>query len=259
MCYNNRETSHPPFFFHMFLHLYSWHCGMVACYLSCSRLAALSEADTRACGLAVRGMQQAIKQAQRPFNNVLGLVRGKRFASSPSLFSRYWFLYFFCWAFSCFFHAIVLLQFYRQLTAALQWRFTFLLITRWLTMFISVNQGKMEPFVCISCSGKCCSESQPEPTVGACSQEGMWWGAVQRRLAGLFHFGQSLFLTHVFFSNLCSSQDRVDSWWVAANAAYRLAVFCSDTAPKDREFSVHHKHCQANCSHQRECSAGGIS
>lgn len=33
----------------------------------------------------VRGMQQAIKQAQRPFNNVLGLVRGKCFASSPSL------------------------------------------------------------------------------------------------------------------------------------------------------------------------------
>lgn len=33
----------------------------------------------------VRGMQQAMKQARRPFNNVLGLVRGKCFASSPSL------------------------------------------------------------------------------------------------------------------------------------------------------------------------------
>lgn len=33
----------------------------------------------------VRGMQQATEQARRPFNNVLGLVRGKCFASSPSL------------------------------------------------------------------------------------------------------------------------------------------------------------------------------
>lgn len=44
---------------------------MVACYRSCRRLAALSEVDTRVVS-PVRGMQQATKPAQRPFNNVLG-------------------------------------------------------------------------------------------------------------------------------------------------------------------------------------------
>lgn len=133
-------------------------------------------------------MQQAIKQARRPFNNVLGLVRGKCFASSPSLSFLDLFLYsvFPChWAFA-------VLQW--QLTVVLQLCFTSLLITLGLTMLVSLNQGSREPFVCSSCSSKCCGELWPEPVLGAYPREEEWWGAVQGRFAGLFHFGRSIFL-----------------------------------------------------------------
>lgn len=256
MCYNNRETSHPPFFFHMFLHLYSWHCGMVACYLSCSRLAALSEADTRACGLAVRGMQQAIKQAQRPFNNVLGLVRGKCFASSPSLLIpiSLFFLLSILPFFPCHCASAVLQTTNSGATVTFHF-----LTNHSLVNYIYISEPGKNGAVCVQFL--LWQVLQWEPAwanswslfprrhVVRCSAEEACWPV-------LFW---PLFLTRVFFSNLCSPQDRVDSWWVAANAAYRLAVFCSDTAPKGRGFSVHHKHCQANCSHQRERSAGGVS
>lgn len=123
-----RETSHPPFFFHVFTFYIVDHCSMVACYPKLQKACCFVQGRHTHVVWPVRGMQQATKPAQRPFNNVLGPCKRQMLCFiSIAFLSWHCFFLFPLLKSPLLFHAIKLLQIYSdELTVKLLFIFHFL-------------------------------------------------------------------------------------------------------------------------------------
>lgn len=172
----------------------------------------------------VRGMQQATEQAQRPFNNVLGLVRGKCFASSPSLSLSFSLI-------ALFLLLSILLVFSMPLslcsstvvTNSNAVLFHFLTNHSWI-----ICVGIMQPGIIratfvlplLQQQGAGCGAQ-----TGAQSYRREDEGQGRGGLAGPFWFGQSIFLIwQCFLSQPCSPQDPAECRWAAPKEACHLAA-----------------------------------